>query len=150
MSETKRFTFDTNILIYSVDESNRAKHETSRLLVFTLLDLHAKLPLQAVTEFFNATQKKKLASVETAQEFVLSFLSAAETVSAIDADVASAIDLHREHNIPFFDALLLATAARSGCTTLFSEDFQHDRTYGTLTVRNPFKLSEAGLTTLLT
>ena len=149
MSETKHFTLDTNILIYSVDESNRAKHEISRLLVFKLLDLHAKLPLQAITEFFNATQRKKLASVQTVEEFVLSFLSAAETVSAIDADVVRAIDLHREHNIPFFDALLLATAARSGCTTLFSEDFQHNRTYGTITVHNPFKMSDPDLTALL-
>ena len=150
MSETKLFTLDTNILIYSVDESNTAKHELSRFLVFKLLDLHGKLPLQAVTEFFNATQKKKLASAQAAQELVLSFLSAAETVAATAADAVRAIDLHREHNIQFFDALLLATAARSGCTTLLSEDFQHDRTYGAITVRNPFKLSEADLTTLLT
>ncbi len=60
-----------------------------------------------------------------------------------------AIRTHRNENVPFFDALLLATASRSGCKNLFSEDFQHGRTYGSITVQNPFLLSELELSTLL-
>jgi predicted nucleic acid-binding protein len=42
-------------------------------------------------------------------------------------------------NLNFWDALILATASREGCTILYSEDFQHGRAYGTVKVVNPFR-----------
>lgn len=70
-------------------------------------------------------------------------------VNAVEEDLMAAMQIHQTHNIPFFDALLAATVRRVGCSTLFSEDFQHSRTFGTLTILNPFQLSSPELDQLL-
>ena len=38
----------------------------------------------------------------------------------------------------FWDALLLASAKRDGCTILYSDDFQHGRVYEMVEIVNPF------------
>jgi predicted nucleic acid-binding protein len=40
--------------------------------------------------------------------------------------------------LPFYDALIVASAIEAGCDTLYSEDMQDGRTIGALTIRNPF------------
>ena len=46
------------------------------------------------------------------------------------------------YDLSWFDAHLWAYAEVHGIEVLLSEDFQHGRLYGTVTVRNPF-LAEA-------
>ena len=50
----------------------------------------------------------------------------------------AAVALSRDHNIAFYDALIVAAAQEAGCDTLFTEDMQHGRTFGSLTIVNPF------------
>lgn len=50
-----------------------------------------------------------------------------------------AVSLAREHGLSFYDALIVAAALESGCDTLFSEDMQHGRSIGGLTIVNPFR-----------
>jgi predicted nucleic acid-binding protein len=46
--------------------------------------------------------------------------------------------LARDHDVAFYDALIVAAARDAGCATLYSEDLQHGRRFGDLTVVNPF------------
>ena len=50
----------------------------------------------------------------------------------------AALEFARDHNVAFYDALILAAAIEAGCETLFSEDFQHGRRLGDCTIVNPF------------
>jgi predicted nucleic acid-binding protein len=50
----------------------------------------------------------------------------------------AALEFARDHNVAFYDALILAAAIEAGCETLFSEDFQHGRRFGDCTIVNPF------------
>ncbi len=50
----------------------------------------------------------------------------------------SALSFARRDGFDIYDALILAAALEAGCETLFSEDFQHGRRFGDLTVVNPF------------
>jgi predicted nucleic acid-binding protein len=43
-----------------------------------------------------------------------------------------------DHNLSVYDALIVASALEAGCDRLYSEDLQHGRVFGALTVRNPF------------
>jgi predicted nucleic acid-binding protein len=43
-----------------------------------------------------------------------------------------------ETTISASDALIVAAALEAGCDTLFSEDMQHGRKFGGLTIVNPF------------
>jgi predicted nucleic acid-binding protein len=50
----------------------------------------------------------------------------------------AAVALARDHNLGFYGALIVAAALEAGCDTLFSEDMQHGRKFGGLTIVNPF------------
>jgi predicted nucleic acid-binding protein len=41
--------------------------------------------------------------------------------------------------LSYWDALIVEAALGAGCRTLFSEDLQHGRKYGDLTVQNPYE-----------
>jgi predicted nucleic acid-binding protein len=49
-----------------------------------------------------------------------------------------AIDLHRLHQISFWDALILKCASTAGCTRLISEDMHHGLVLDGVRIENPF------------
>jgi predicted nucleic acid-binding protein len=51
----------------------------------------------------------------------------------------AALALARDHNFAFYDALIVASAIEAGCDVLYSEDMQHGRAIGGLTIQNPFE-----------
>jgi len=59
------------------------------------------------------------------------------------------MQLHQAGELQFFDALVLVTLGRSGCTRFFSEDMQHRRAYMEVEVINPLLLEAAELESLL-
>jgi len=60
-------------------------------------------------------------------------------VVPIDARLVSgAIAGIQEWRISYWDAPILAAAESSGCQRLLSEDLSDGRTYGSVTVENPF------------
>ena len=95
---------------------------------------------QVLSEFFVTVTKKvaKPLSVPVARREVR--LLAALEVAEIDiATIDQAIDLHERCHIGYWDALILAAAAKCGCATVLSEDLSDGQTYGAVTVRNPFQ-----------
>ena len=53
----------------------------------------------------------------------------------VDPPLALTLDLHhsaralaQDHQLSFYDALIVASAIEAGCDTLFSEDMQHAAT----------------------
>jgi len=68
-------------------------------------------------------------------QFRLSF----DAVRPLTLDThTSAVALARSHGLAFYDALVVAAAVEAGCDILYSEDMQHGRIIGGLTIRNPF------------
>ncbi len=60
-------------------------------------------------------------------------------VIAIDASlIASAIAIHRENGISYWDGLIVAAAAAGGCERLLSEDLGDGQSIAGVRVENPF------------
>ena len=148
MTATSSFTFDTNLLVYSADNSDRAKQTVSNRIITAVISSGQPILLQCLSEFYAVTTKKRRLSTDDAALVVRKFLMLPQIIAAGVRDVDEAVSMQTRYQIQFFDALLLATAARSGCAILFSEDLQHDGLYGSITVRNPFLLSSAELDAL--
>ena len=53
-------------------------------------------------------------------------------------DLLAAIDLHRLHELSFWDALIVRAATNGNCGVLNTEDMQHGRVIDSLTIANPF------------
>ena len=56
-----------------------------------------------------------------------------------------ALDLAADHQMPIWDALILAVAADQKCRLLLSEDFQQGFTWRGVTVLNPFQTPQHAL-----
>jgi predicted nucleic acid-binding protein len=143
------YTFDTNILFYAIDEQAGHKHRTARALIADGSYGRSLILLQTLAELCNSIRKKLPDAVSDTSEFVQDILQVFDVAHALPSDLIDAIAAGRDHNIPFWDAMLWATARRAGCTLLLSEDFQDGQVLGGVTIRNPFKMQPAALTALL-
>jgi len=132
--------FDTNILIYTDDPSVPQK-QTRADALFTEHLHHgmAALSLQVLQEYYATVTRKLRVAPDLAQRRVELF-SLANIVRFSVKDVISAIELHRLHQISFWDALIVHAARVSGATVLYSEDLQHGAAVGGVRVVNPFKV----------
>jgi predicted nucleic acid-binding protein len=55
--------------------------------------------------------------------------------------LALGLSLARDHGVSFYGALIVSSAIKAGCDILYSEDMQHGRAFGGLTIVNPFSES---------
>ena len=130
-------SLDTNILIYAADSSAPEKQQICSDLVEYFISVRGRLPLQCLNEFYSLTTRRPLLRPAQARMIVERFLGSLVIVPSTISDTVLAMQMQEQHNIQFFDALLLATALNAGCTTFFSEDMQDGRAYMGITVRNP-------------
>ncbi len=125
---------DTNILVcaFAADDPRSARAEM-------LLAEGGVIGVQVLNEFTSVT-RRKLAwdwpQIEAALAVIGDLLGQARPLTA--GIHAHAGQLARDHALSFYDALIVAAAADAGCRALFSEDLQHGRKFGTVTVHDPF------------
>ncbi len=55
------------------------------------------------------------------------------------AIVRRGVALSRRYQINYYDAAILAAAERLGAPVLYTEDLNHDQTYESVKVINPFR-----------
>ena len=129
---------DANVLVYTDDSRVPQKQEAALALVERVRrEGTGVLSTQILQEYFVTATRKLGVPVETARRKVEIFARLDVVTNRVD-DILAAIDLHSAHQLSFWDALLVQAAARSGCSTLFTEDLQHGRRFGELEVVNPF------------
>ena len=142
------FTVDTNILLYALEEQEASKHEVALQVLTSLHRGSGVLILQTLGELCNATGRKRPHLRPTAERFALRALKALTVIPAEPKDLPDALAAQQGHGVPFWDAMLWATARRSGCNVLLTEDFQDGRILGGVTFRNPFRMSASELDAL--
>jgi predicted nucleic acid-binding protein len=136
--------FDSNILIYAVDNRAGERHRVAAAVVDRAIrDGVALLPLQARGEFFHVTTRKFGLARTTARAFVDGWRRTARIEPYGEIDVVAAMDAGAAHGLPFWDALIWAVAERAGAAILVSEDFQPGRRLGRVTIVHPFDPANA-------
>ena len=132
--------FDTNVLYYSCDKTDAAKQETAlKLLGESTVQEDGHISTQVLGEFFNVTVKKKLLTAEEAVRAVRGFVKSL-TVAPVETPlVEKAMAIHLRYQISYYDSLIIAAAARQGCTEIMSEDLSDGQVYEGVRVRNPFR-----------
>ncbi len=135
---------DTNVLVYVFDPRAPAKQRrASELLLTGLKADDVRLPHQAVLEFVAAVSRPTpagppLLEAGQARREAEELLAAFEVLYPNEAVVRTALRGAAMYELPWWDAHLWAYAEVYGLSELWSEDFQHDRLYGTVRVVNPF------------
>ena len=138
--ETQREFVDANILVYAFDASAGPKQQAAQQLLERLWEGGTGcLSIQVLQEFYVSVTRKvaKPLPVEEATARVRE-LAAWKVFSPTADDVLSAIALHRQAKIGFWDAMILLAAAESGCDVLWTEDLNDGQLQRGVRIRNPF------------
>src|SRR5439155_232666 len=80
-----------------------------------------EISLQVLQEYFVAVTRKLHLDPRLARRKV-ELLAEFDVVAPDVTDILAAIDLHRLHQLSFWDALILRAAKQGGCGTVFSEN----------------------------
>ena len=136
---------DTNVLVYRFDGRFPAKQrKATDLLRRGILEDTVRVPHQAILEFVAAVSRtppsgEPILSSADARREAEELLAQFEVLYPNEALVRTALRGAAAYQLAWFDAHLWAYAEHFGLEELWSEDFQHDRLYGTVRAVNPFR-----------
>jgi predicted nucleic acid-binding protein len=136
---------DTNVLVYRFDARFPKKQaRADDLLRKGIAEGEARVSHQAIVEFVAATSRpigkaEPLLSPADSRREAEEMLSQFDVLYPSEALVRLALRGAAAYDLPWFDAHMWAYAEYFGCRVLWSEDFQHERAYGTVTVIDPFR-----------
>jgi len=137
MSGGKVF-FDTNVLVYAQDLDAPHKRERSRQLMAEVAAAgRAVISTQVLQEYY-VTATRKLGVTPLAAKSVVQSFRMFEIVQLSPDLIEQAIDRSVLSQLSFWDALIVAASAASGCTTIYSEDLNVGQVIGGVKVVNPF------------
>jgi predicted nucleic acid-binding protein len=134
---------DTNVLVYRFDSRFPEKRKIATdLLRRGIADDSVRVPHQAIVEFIAATTRPirghrilvQADALREAEEFLKQFT----VLYPNEAILREAMRACAAYQLEWFDAHLWAYAEHYGLSEILSEDFQHDRLYGTVRAVNPF------------
>ena len=134
----RRFTLDTNILVYAMDGTAGARQVVAARIIDRARRSDCWLTLQSISEFYAATIRKRLVPVAGARDQALDWLAIFPTASASPAAVRTALQLASAGRASYWDALLIATAAEAGCTAILTEDLGGTASLAGVAIINPF------------
>ena len=126
---------DSNVLVYAFTDDARAATAQA------LLDRGCTISVQGLNEFANVARRKLGKSWPEIRDDLAAIRTVCPTVIPIDVDThETALRLAERYGFAMFDALMVATASKAGCTTLWSEDMQDGMLIdGKLRIVNPFR-----------
>ena len=134
---------DTNILVYRFDPRFPEKQGRATAVLYQgLADEAVRVPHQAIIEFVAAVTRPRrsdgpLLSVSDALYEAEEMVTQFPVLYPNEAVVRLALRGAAAYRLSWFDAHLWAYAEHFGLAELWSEDFQHDRMYGTVRAVNP-------------
>ena len=96
------------------------------------------LTLQALAEFFHVTTRKRMVARTDAAIQIRDWTTEFPIVAAEPGALLAALEFAVDGRFGWWDALLLATAARHGCEVVLSEDMQDGAWFAGVTILDPF------------
>ena len=131
--------FDTNILVYAATDQDPRKRDIARELINHAIEVNHDgcISTQVLQEFCNTMFRKSLRTREEIDGMLDYFRELVATDVTIDL-VRRAVEVMDEYGMQFYDALIVATAAKLGCLEIVSEDLNPGQTYCGMAVVNPF------------
>jgi len=130
---------DTNILVYAHDRDVQSKHEIARDVLRDLWNSGSGVLSPQVLQEFYVTVTRKIAVPlpRDAARLVVSTYSI-WCIDVTPADVAAAFRIEDDAKIGFWDALIVASAAKAGASKILSEDLNSRQRIAGVQIENPF------------
>jgi predicted nucleic acid-binding protein len=135
---------DTNILVYRYDSRFPDRRQIATDLLFQgIKNDTIRVPHQAIVEFVSVVTRPTRSAIpllapDDARREAEEMLREFEVLYPVEALVRTALRGAATYQLSWSDAHLWAYAEHYGLPELVSEDFQHERLYGTVRAVNPF------------
>jgi predicted nucleic acid-binding protein len=130
---------DTNVLIYAHDVDAKSKHQDAQKVLRGLWSTRTGvLSVQVLQEFYvNVTRKiSRPISKQSARKVVSAY--SVWCVDTTPAEISMAFQIEDTSRVGFWDALILASALKSGAVRLLSEDLNAGQVIAGIRIENPF------------
>lgn len=132
-----RAFLDTNIVVYYYTLSEPHKREIAASL---LIEHDAVISTQVLSELCNVLRKKFAWAWGDIQSIIAELRSTFEIFRLDEATISHALQIAQTINVSYYDSLIIASVIDSNCSTLFSEDFQHNQKVKGIRITNPFEV----------
>ena len=130
--------FDTNILVYSLDNFDKNKQNISRNLIKKVaIDSLGVISTQVLQEFYVTATKKLIIEPLVVKDIIRSFEHFEVTTVNVNI-IKEAIDCSIINRLSFWDSLIVVTAEFSNCEYLYSEDLNNGQIIRGVKIINPF------------
>jgi predicted nucleic acid-binding protein len=135
---------DTNVLVYRFDPRFPAKQaRATEVLRRGLIEGSVRVPHQAIVEFVAAVtrplpDRQPLLAEPDARREAEELLNQFDILYPVEGLVRTALRGAAAYQLSWFDAHMWAYAEHYGLSEILSEDYQHDRMYGSVRLVNPF------------
>lgn len=130
---------DTNVLIYAHDVDAKAKHETAKRVLQELWSERVGvLSIQVLQEFYVNVTRKILRPISKGSARLVVSTYTIWCIETTPAEISSAFRIEDESRIGFWDALIVASAIKSGANRILSEDLKAGQTISGVQIENPF------------
>jgi predicted nucleic acid-binding protein len=128
---------DTNILVYSLDQSHAGKRKKCRSLIKSLTGENTGVISTQVMQEFYVAATTKLGADPLLIKDILRSLERFETIVVSPALIKEAIDCAIINRISFWDALIVVSAETARCEILWTEDLNHGQIIRGVRIENP-------------
>ena len=129
---------DTNVIIYTFDQTAPAKREKA----LELLRGHSwAVSWQVIQEFASVALHRfaKPMTENDLADYIELILMPHCRVMPSSSIYRQALSVKKQTGYRFYDSLIVTAALECGAKTLCSEDLQHGRKIGGMTILNPFR-----------
>jgi len=142
MDENKSFV-DTNIIVYAYDITAGEKHHLAKAVIMDLWRSgRGIVSTQILQELYVTLTRKIPHPLQTAQaKEIIEDTLTWDVVVNDGESILQAIALEVQEKLSFWDALVVAAAARGGAEILLSEDLPAGRTIAGVRIVNPLLYS---------
>jgi len=140
IADEERQFVDTNVFVYAYDRGNGRKQRLARELIAGLWESRRGcVSIQVLQELYVTMSKKASTPLppEAASRIIAALSEWTHHVPGA-GDVLEAINIQQRYGVSFWDAMIINSAVRTGCSVLWTEDLNSGQVYGNVMVCNPF------------
>jgi len=131
---------DTNLIVYSMDQSDPEKRDHCRQLLRSLVDHEAGVISTQILQEAYVVATRKLGMDPLEVKTALQNLAASfETLPITPSIIFQAIDCSVPNTLSFWDALLVAAASSARCDRLWTEALTPGQTLLGVRIENPLQ-----------
>jgi predicted nucleic acid-binding protein len=133
---------DTNIFVYAklITDKDKTKHLLARSFLESLQN-GVVVSTQVLSEFASVLIKHRI--LDNDIQVAISAIAENSVVSPVSLNtLKEAWKIKTRYQFSYWDSLIVASALENQCTTLFTEDLQHNQVIEEkLCIKNPFQES---------